>query len=80
MREKIITLTHVARDKKVVLVSIEAGWGMRRRLADIGLREGMLFTVLQAAINGPCIIRLGNSRLAIGYGMASRMLVKLVEN
>lgn len=76
MTKEIVPLTLVAPGKEVVLVSIEGGWGLRRRLMDMGLREGMKFKVLHFHRPGPCIILVGNTRLVLGYGMAYRVLVK----
>jgi len=80
MKDKIVPLTTIRLEKEVVLVSIEAGWGLRKRLSDMGLREGMKFKVLHAhgrgQGHGARIILVGNTRLVLGYGMAFKMLVK----
>ncbi|MFH1655072.1 MAG: FeoA family protein [Candidatus Omnitrophota bacterium] len=76
MEKKIVLLTTVAEGKGVTLVSIEGGQGLRRRLNDMGLNEGMKFKVMHTHRPGPCIIRVGDTRLVLGYGMAHKILVE----
>ena len=52
--------------------------GLRRRLTDMGLNEGMRLKVLHFHRPGPCIILVGNTRLVLGYGMAHKILVQEV--
>ncbi len=78
MSKEILPLSMVSSGKEVLLVSIEAGWGMRRRLTDMGLKEGMKFKILHIHKPGPSIILVGNTRLVLGYGMAHKILVKKV--
>jgi len=49
-----------------------------KRLTDLGLTPGINVTVVKSApFNGPLEICVRNSRLAIGRGMASRILVEV---
>ena len=70
-----------------VIVSIEAltmhrrhrrrrSWGFQRRLEDMGLTPGTRIMVVKSApFHGPIEINVRGSRLAIGRGMAERILV-----
>ena len=60
----------------VTLIAINAGFGLRRRLADMGLSPGVNLRIIQSQIPGPVIIDLRGSRLALGRGMAQRIIVK----
>jgi ferrous iron transport protein A len=60
----------------VTLVAINAGFGLRRRLADMGLSPGVSLRVIQSQMPGPVIIELRGSRLALGRGMAQKIMVK----
>ena len=60
----------------VTLIAINAGFGLRRRLADMGLSPGVNLRIIQSQIPGPVIIDLRGSRLALGRGMAQRIMVK----
>ncbi|MDH5702103.1 MAG: ferrous iron transport protein A [Candidatus Bathyarchaeota archaeon] len=54
------------------------GWGFRKRLEDMGLTPGTKVTVVRAApFNGPLEVHVRGSRLAIGRGMAERILVEV---
>jgi len=76
MRDKIMPLTIVPPGKEATLISIAGGMGLRTRLADMGLNEGVKIKVLHSHRPGPCVVLVGNTRLALGHGMAQKMLVK----
>ncbi|NSW92723.1 MAG: ferrous iron transport protein A [Firmicutes bacterium] len=62
------------------IVSIYGGIGMLRRLEALGIRVGGKITKKSALIGrGPVIIAVGNTEIAVGYGMASRILVEVDE-
>lgn len=60
----------------VQVVAVRAGWGLRKRLADLGLTPGVLVRVVTSQGPGPVVLDLRGSRLALGHGMAHRILVK----
>ncbi|NQS99707.1 MAG: ferrous iron transport protein A [Candidatus Omnitrophica bacterium] len=76
MSKEILPLSLVRPGKEVILVSIEGGWGFRRRLTEMGLKEGMKFKLLHLHKPGPSIIVVADTRLVLGYGMAHKILVK----
>ena len=76
MKSKARYLTSVPKGHTVTLESIEGGQGVRRRLRDMGLKEGMKIKVLHSHGKGPCIIEARHTRLVIGHGMAHRLIVK----
>lgn len=53
---------------------IPAGRGMARRLAAMGISRGTVLTLLSSQ-GGPLLVRIGDSRIAIGRGMAHRVMV-----
>ena len=59
----------------VVVVSINGGRKIRSRLNDMGLNEGLKIRVLHSHGAGPCIVLVGDTRLALGRGMAQKILV-----
>ena len=71
-----VPLTAVAPGKEVTLFSIEGGSGVRTRLAGMGLQPGMKVTVIHSNTHGPCISRVGTTRLVVGHGMAKKIMVK----
>jgi len=71
-----------------VLISIKVGsgrgrgkgWGFEKRLMDMGLTPGTKVTVVKSApFHGPLEILVRGSRLALGRGMAERILVEIQE-
>ncbi|MBN1259898.1 MAG: ferrous iron transport protein A [Anaerolineae bacterium] len=63
----------------VKLVALRGGLRMRRRLADMGLTLEMPLRVVQHNGNGPLIVAVKDTRLAIGRGMAHHIMVEPCE-
>lgn len=59
------------------LVEIQAGRQLTHRLAELGLTRGVTLQVVQDA-GGPLLISVRGSRVAIGRGMAHKLLVQVV--
>ncbi len=57
------------------LVDVRGGRGIRKRLSAMGLNPGMKVTVMQNAMRGPIILGVLDSRVALGRGMAHKILV-----
>jgi len=59
------------------IARISGGGGIVRRLIDLGLAPGVPIKLLSdAGSAGPVIVRVGDSRIGIGRGMARRVLVR----
>ena len=73
----LIPLNKVSPGDIVELMEIHGGRRLRKRLADLGLNIGVSVHVLQAArLGGPILLAFkDDARLAIGQGIASRILV-----
>lgn len=62
------------------VAAINGGAGMRDRLEALGVRIGSRITKKSALIGfGPVIAVVGNTEIAIGHGMASRIYVEVDE-
>ena len=55
------------------------GFGLRRRLTDLGLVRGRLIRVVQNDFAGPIIVSVGDVRLVLGRGMAQKVVVEEVH-
>jgi ferrous iron transport protein A len=66
----------VSPGEAVQVIDVRAGWGLQRRLADMGLTHGVIIRVMNSQRPGPLIIDLRGSRLILSYGMAQKILVK----
>ena len=56
------------------------GMRMLRRLLDLGITKGCTFLVVQGNKAGPVLVQVRGTRVALGQGLASRMLVQVVDN
>ena len=70
-------LAMVSPGEEVRLVAIRGGQRLRKRLADLGLNVGMTVRVMQRDGHGPLILAVKDSRLALGRGMAQRIMIEL---
>ena len=70
-----MTLSTAHIGEEVRLIGIDGGRSLRKRLAELGLNVGMNFKVVNQITDGPMIIAIKESRLAIGRGMAHKILV-----
>lgn len=64
-----------AEGERVRVVAVGGGRGADRRLCDLGLAVGCEVTVLQRDQDGAMILARDEMRLAIGMGIAHRVLV-----
>jgi Fe2+ transport system protein FeoA len=59
----------------VRIVSIVGGRGVREHLFDMGLDVGIEVEVLKQGSPGPFLIAFKETRLAIGHGVAQKIMV-----
>ena len=55
---------------------MDAGRNLQGRLLALGLIKGSMITVISNEGDGPMLIKVGESRLTIGRGMAERIQVR----
>ena len=70
-----MTLAMATPGELVQVVDIRAGRGLFRRLTDMGLTPGVQVRVINGLRPGPVIIELRGSRLALGHGVAHKIMV-----
>jgi len=75
---QLIPLAMVSSGEVVQVVDVRAGWGFRRRLADMGLTPGVTIRVVNGQMSGPIVINLRGSRLVLGHGVAQKILVRRI--
>lgn len=71
----LIPLAMIDPGKEVTIVSINAGRGLQARLFSLGLIPGVTIKVLSNPRPGPIIILVKDSRVALGWGMAQKIIV-----
>ena len=74
------TLDQVDENRKAKVIDIQRGQGIRQRLSQMGIHPGDTITILRyGALRGPILIEIHGSQVALGRGIASRIIVEEVE-
>ena len=75
---KLVPLNTLAAGTDASISSISGGRGMHHRLIGMGLKIGSRVTVMHSSNGrgGPTLVAVGDTRLAIGHGMAERIMVE----
>ena len=69
-------LSSVKPGNEVTILDINGGRGIKSKLYSMGLVPGTRLTVLNGNSTGPVMISVRDSRLAIGHGMAQKIIVR----
>ena len=73
-KKKLIDLKE---EEQAIIFSINGGWQACKRLADLGLTFGTKVKVLKKLFSGPIEIEVRGSRLVLGRGIASKILINV---
>ncbi|MBC7119177.1 MAG: ferrous iron transport protein A [Methanobacteriaceae archaeon] len=75
-----ITLKDLKTGKKARVQGIAGGIGLRRRLESLNIRVGKeIRKVSSLPFHGPVIIEVDRCKIAIGQGMAAKVLVEVLD-
>lgn len=73
-----VTLAQMRTGQTATVVGVMGGPGLVRRLDALGIRPGKQVTKVSSALfHGPITLRVDSCRVAVGFGMARRIMVKL---
>ena len=73
-----VSLTSLKRGQKGKIVAVEGGRGAVQRLEALDIRPGKsLIKISESFLKGPVMVQVGHSRLAVGYGMAGKVIVEV---
>ncbi len=76
--KKQITLDKMQRGQSGTVVEIRGGHGMVNRLSALGIMPGKKITKISSMLmHGPVTIEVDRVQVAIGFGMAKRIIVEL---
>jgi ferrous iron transport protein A len=76
----ILDLTQLKLGQKGKVVEIQGGEGLIRRLESMGIRQGKKITKIGAQfLRGPQTLRVDNLQVAIGFGMAKKILIEVEQ-
>ena len=71
-------LTQLEEGETGVVVSIHGGYGLLHRLESLGIRVGKKVTKVSSQLmRGPVTVKIDNSEVAMGFGMARKILVEI---
>ncbi|MBD3179631.1 MAG: ferrous iron transport protein A [Candidatus Latescibacteria bacterium] len=77
LEDKEQTLVNLNPGESGVVRGVIGGQGVRRNLENLGVRKGSRIKVISRHFKGgPVVIRTGSTRVAIGFGMASKVRVR----
>jgi Fe2+ transport system protein FeoA len=74
-----VPLSLIGPGKRARLLRIEAGRQASHRLTELGLTPGVELEVLRQDSHGPLLVAVRDTRLAVGRGMAHKVLVKPID-
>ena len=75
-KNELIPLSSVPAGKTIKMVSVDAGQGLKSRLPAMGLLTNVNFKVIDNQHPGPFVLSLKGSKIALGRGMAAKIMVK----
>jgi len=62
-----------------IVAEIQGGYSIQRRMYAIGIRPGKKIMKVSSQLwRGPVTVKVDNFQVAIGFGMASRIIVELL--
>jgi len=74
------TLDQIYESKTAKVIDIQGGQTVRQRLSQMGIHPGDTVTILRyGALRGPLLIEIHGSQVALGRGIASKVIVEEVE-
>ena len=77
MQTRTIDLAHLPKKKRAIIISIHGGHHFCRRMCVMGLRKGQIVEIIsRQPLRGPLTLSVGNCKMTIGRGMASKILVE----
>ena len=75
---KRISLARMRAGQKGKIIRISGGHGAAGKLGALGIRQGEeIKKISEQWMKGPVLLQHGNSQVALGFGMASKVLVEI---
>ena len=73
-----VSLVQMKPGQKGKIVEINGGYGLASKLEALGIRTGKEITkVSEQLMRGPVLLKHNHTQAALGFGMASRVLVEV---
>jgi len=75
---KKISLAQAKKNRKVKIIEILGGLNLQNRLMNMSLHKGReLIKLSHIGLRGPVVIKAGRSILALGHGVATKIIVEV---
>jgi ferrous iron transport protein A len=75
---KQLSLVQMRRGQAGTVVGVMGGMGLIRRLDALGIRPGRRVTKISSALfRGPVTLRVDSAQVALGFGMAKKIVVEV---
>jgi ferrous iron transport protein A len=72
-----LTLAEMKTGQTGTVAGVLGGHGLIRRLDALGIRPGKKVTKISSTLfRGPVMLRVNNSQVAVGFGMARKIIVE----
>ena len=79
-RTKHVPLPQLQAGQSGKVIEITGEFGVTKKLTALGMRPGQIVTKRNSVFTkGPAVVKLGSTEVAIGYGMAQKVLVEVEE-
>lgn len=70
-----IPLTTLSENEEAIVVEVWGGRGLVRRLSEMGFTHGTKVKMLHSSCPGPVLVGVRGSRIALGRGVAMKIIV-----
>lgn len=78
--DKRVSLVQMEVGKSGKIVELHGGQEISLKLGNLGIRIGEeIKKISQQALHGPIVVEIGKSQVAIGFGMATKVLIKIAD-
>lgn len=75
-----ISLDRIEKLQEVTVVEIQGGWGVRQRLNRMGIHPGDRLIVKRSGfMGGPILVQIHGMEVALGRGMARKVVVNKTD-
>ena len=72
------TLARMSSGQSGIIVNIHGGYGLINRLSALGIIKGKrVAKVSDMIMRGPVTVEVGQTRIAMGHGMAGKVMVEI---
>lgn len=79
-KKRPLPLSQMRTGQKGVIIQIAGGRGLNSRLETMGIRIGHEVTKISSMLMaGPVVVKAGNTEIALGFGMAQKIIVEVDE-